>query len=95
MGARYKWRSGSRGRGFLFVGVCVRLVRMESDLFWGRIKERRRGNVGNSTRITHVRIDFGLAFCELYIGLVGDLVHGEFAAADDLAGVAVTVFEIS
>ena len=50
---------------------------------------------GNSTRITHVRIDFGLAFCELYIGLVGDLVHGEFAAADDLAGVAVTVFEIS
>lgn len=61
----------------------------------GRVKERRRGNVGNSTRVTHVRIDFGLAFCELYIGLVGDLVHGEFATADDLAGVAVTIFEIS
>lgn len=43
------------------------------------------------TRITIIGISFRLALCDFEIALVGHLVEGVFAAAEEFAGVAVAV----
>ena len=48
-------------------------------------------NGGKSTRVTLVGISLDFALCDFQVALVGYLVEGVLAAAEDLAGVAVAV----
>ena len=63
---------------------------------WGGRKRRGKEGRGKGqrTRITIISIRLRLSLCNFEIALVGHLVEGVFAAAEEFAGVAVAVIHI-